>query len=283
MSHYDTYPYPAPGQYLPDDLRNLRTDRAPRRGTWDEWFPGQMYKPKRVLVIGCGVYEAIAVAAQEPLLNVTAIDSSKDTIILSAQLAKGIDNLSFMWADIMHFRAGQPFDFIIASGVMHHIEDDEGFARRVAGMLKPGGILTVMVYGDCYREFVPRFCRMLSDLGVQRDAEGIRFVRELISALPEHHPVKKFMAMVKDNDSQIIDLWLHPYFHQYSADELIELMENHGLKFNRWLDEVTDYSWAEPLLTQAPAFQKMTGAEKSRVGQILNHVDAKLQAVFVRE
>lgn len=287
-SPYDDYPYPDPNRYPIEQVKNLRIDSAPRRDTWEQWFPGEAPAPKRVLVVGCGVYEAIAVAAQEPLLEVLGIDSSAEVIKISSGIAKmaGVENVRFRDVDFMEF-SYTGYDLICASGVMHHVIDADGFATRISNRLAPGGLFSVMVYGDQYREFVTPFCHMLRMLGIERNAHGIAFVRGLIASLPPHHPVKAFWATVTDYDAQVADLWLHPYFRQYGADELVALMERHGLKFRRWTDPMAvDCSLFENLPAEfgdvAERFAKLPFTQQSRIGQIFSHADIKLAAVFAK-
>lgn len=293
-SPYDDYPYPDPNRYPIEQVKNLRIDSAPRRDTWEQWFPGEVPAPKRVLVVGCGVYEAIAVAAQEPLLEVIGIDSSEKVIEITRGIAQmaGVENVTFVRDDIMTWpfegtKAYSQFDLVCASGVMHHVRDDDRFVHNVRQVMKPGGLFYVMVYGDRYRESVTPFCRMLTELGVMRDARGIAFVRGLIASLPPHHPIKTFWATVTDYDSQVADLWLHPFFRQYSADHLLRLMGGHHLEFRRWTDPVVaDYSLFATLPNEyadiRARFEQLTFATKCRIGQVIQHADIKLAAVFAK-
>jgi SAM-dependent methyltransferase len=291
-SPYDAYPYPEPGRYPVDQIKNLRIDTAPRRDTWEQWFPGEKPARKSALIIGCGIYEAIAVAAQEPLLDVVGIDASVTVVDTARSIAAeaGVENVDFLHRDLTRERAGDvgvPFDFVSACGVIHHIYEAERFVGRMADFIKPGAPCAVMVYGDCFREFVPRFCEMLRCLGVQRNASGIAFVRELIAALPEHHPVRQFNSMVTDYDAQVADLWLHPYFRQYGAHELLHLFACARFKFRRWINpEVTDCSIFEKLpekhIDVMARFMQLSYGDRCRMGQIVNHADVKLSAVFVR-
>ena len=96
--------------------------------------------------------------------------------------------------------------------------------------------------------------------------------------LPGRDPIKAFYKNVTDYDAQIADLWLHPYFRQYGAHELLALVEGHGLKFQRWLNPAIDFS----LLDGLPGFEALNFREKCRVAQIINHADLKLSAVFAK-
>ena len=293
VTHYDDYPYPNPAQYRVEDIPNLRTESAPRAETWEQWFPGEKPGPKRVLVVGCGVWEAIAIAAQESLLDVIGIDSSARTIGIASGLAEqaGVKNVSFFHdnpCDWPHegTKAYSSFDLVCASGVLHHIHTVEPVLRKLRQLMNPGANIAVMVYGDRYREFLPVFCDMLRRLGVCRNAHGIKFVRGLLASLPPHHPVKEFVRTVDLYDAQVVDLFLHPYFRQYSAADLIFLMERERFKFLRWLNPACDFSLFEGLPAEfgdiTSRFEQLSFIEKSRIGQIFTHADLKLAALFTR-
>jgi len=278
MTHYDLYPYPDPKQYRPEQISMLRNDFAPRAGTWRTWWPDEKEPgPKRVLVIGCGVYEALSVAAQEPLLDVTAIDSSAKTIAISQDLARqaGIKNVRFFECDITKTSVGRDYDLVIASGVMHHLRDDIAFVATVHSLMVPQGLLSIMVYGDCLRRPVEDFRKVLQFLGVKLDSDGIAFTRALLGTLPLGHPVKELWAVVNQNDAQVVDLFLHPYAKHYDAGELLALLNMHHLTLVRWFNNAL-----KPPAMVAKQCEKLSENERARVAQILNHSDAKLAGLF---
>src|SRR5215475_11060474 len=134
---YDSYPYPSPEDWTADEVRQLYTDYAPRAEIWDTFWPGETPSPKTALVVGCGMYEATAIAAQEPLLTVTAIDASATTIRLAAEKAGIMSNLNFIHAELLSERyPSGPYDFVACSGVLHHIPMVDPFLARLALLTK---------------------------------------------------------------------------------------------------------------------------------------------------
>jgi len=259
----------------------LRNDNAPRAGTWRTWWPNEKEpNPKRVLVIGCGVYEALSVAAQEPLLDVTSIDSSAKTLAIAEALAhqSGIKNVRFFECDITKTSVGRDYDLVIASGVMHHIRDDIAFVATVHSLMAPQWLFSIMVYGDILRRPIEDFRKVLQFLGVKLDADGITFTRALIASLPAGHPVKEFWAVVNQNDAQIVDLFLHPYAKHYDAGELLALLNMYHLTLVRWFNNAL-----KPPAMVAKQCEKLSENERARIAQILNHADAKLAGLFRKE
>jgi len=289
MTHYDSYPYPSPEDWTPDEVRLLFTDYAPRAEIWGTFWPDEAPSPKTALVVGCGMYEATAIAAQEPLLTVTAIDASANTIALAAEKAgmigpdgrkrpDAMTNLTFIHAELLSDRYPPgPYDFVACSGVLHHIPNVDPFLDRLAALTKKAtGRLSLLVYGSEQRQMLEAFTEVLKLLDIKRDAEGIALTRAIIRQLPKHHPIVSFHNSARDNDSQIVDLYLHPYFRHYRADELLGRMERHGFKLFRWLTRATDYRHFK----LGAQFDTLPEASKCRIAQVLNHADAKLIALF---
>lgn len=285
MTLYDDYPYPPADLYTPEQARRLNTDFAPREDTWGVFFPGEKTPSrKRALSIGCGLYEAIAIAAQAPMLDVTAIDASEKVIEMARAKAgaEPIPNLHFHHLDFFKPSPvfAEPFDFITAAGVLHHVRDHNGFLRKMRRLITAdGGCATVLVYGDIERSLIVPFCKIFETLGVQRDADGIAFVRHILDQLDFNHPVKRFYRKWRDSDAEIADMFLHTYFRQYAADDLIHLMDRHGFAFQGWLDDNVDFrrfDYGEYM----PRLNVLPEPTRWRIGQILNHNDGRLVGLF---
>jgi trans-aconitate methyltransferase len=282
MTHYDLFPYPDPSTYTSEQVRFLRNDNAPRVDTWEQWWPGEAPAEKEVLVIGCGVYEALSIAVQAPLLNVLAIDNSPETIVISRGLARKADisNVKFVTHDIMKPPPlGGAYDLVIASGVMHHIRDDYAFVQILHSLMGPRSLLSLMMYGDCMRRPIADFRDVLRLVEVPLNEEGIKFTRDLLSELPIGHPVREFWNTVRQNDSQIVDLFLHPYARHYAVDELLSLLALFNLRLVRWFNDAVK---PPPMLLARCEQLKLTEKTTARIAQILNHADAKLAGLFRR-
>jgi len=284
-SHYEDYPYP-PSRTFRTPLRRLRHPSWPNVSSWREWFPSdEQVTRKRVLVVGCGTEEAVLVAAQEPMLDVIGIDHSLASVESARGMAERekIRNVKLMHAPLCIYAMRQtpPFDVVLCHGVLHHIAAADSALEEMREMSKLGAALSVMVYGSVSRGFIPAFCSMLRLLGLGPNADGVGAVRDLMCVLSKGHPAREFFDATDRSDAQIADLWLHPYFRQYRASELVSLVERHGFRFQRW---TTPDAVSIALLEQVGGFSDvlaaMTPMQRADVGQVLNQADSQLGAMF---
>jgi SAM-dependent methyltransferase len=105
-----------------------------------------------VLVAGCGTgREAALMARRFPAAHVTAIDISAGSLAYAAGRCAGL-GIDFQLLDLHEAaRLGRRFDLIACSGVLHHLPDPEGGWAKLVEVLKPGGVMKVMVYSRVAR------------------------------------------------------------------------------------------------------------------------------------
>lgn len=109
---------------------------------------------KFVLDAGCGMgryaLAAIALGAE-----VVALDQS-DSLERLIEESHTNPKLHVVQGDLLRppFKKEQ-FDFVYSHGVLHHTADTKAAFFSVAGLVKPGGLLSVWVYGQagCYADF----------------------------------------------------------------------------------------------------------------------------------
>ena len=93
----------------------------------------------------------------------------------------GLTNIEILAADLNSHVFGDAFDYIIAEGVLHHIERLEFCAQSLYDCLKPGGLLVAM-------EFVGAFRFQFSDL--QK-----RWINAALAVVPrQYRPIDRDMA-----------------------------------------------------------------------------------------
>jgi 2-polyprenyl-3-methyl-5-hydroxy-6-metoxy-1,4-benzoquinol methylase len=105
----------------------------------------------RILEIGCGNGNISTVLASYGH-EVLAIDISEDCIRYAAALKEkfNLKNLNFKVSNAAEIlNVGEPFDAVICSEVLEHLDDPVSIVSKAYSVLKPGGILIVTVPNGC--------------------------------------------------------------------------------------------------------------------------------------
>ena len=100
----------------------------------------------RVLEAGCGTgAQTATLAKQSPDAQFTSIELSADSLAI-AQERVTAPNVTFEQADLFTYQA-EPFDHVFVCFVLEHMRDPYAALRRLRGLLRPGGTITV-IEGD---------------------------------------------------------------------------------------------------------------------------------------
>lgn len=186
---YESWPYPTWQRInypLPQRLSDLVRQMDPEHAVE---FPER----PEFLIPGCGTgRQAAHVALLCPEVRVTAIDVSEASLAYAREhcTALGIPNVNFIALDLRRVGdLGQRFDAISCTGVLHHLADPELGLSRLVGVLKPGGVIHIMVYSRLARLRVKALRSALQDLiGKSQDRQSLREIRRrLIAKFPKHY------------------------------------------------------------------------------------------------
>ena len=113
-------------------------------------IPPEMFSGKLVLDAGCGMgrYSAVALGLGA---EVVAVDMS-ESLIRVAQAARLYPKLHPVEGDLLRppFKKGV-FDLAYSQGVLHHTSNTHAAFKAVAALVKPGGMLSVWLYGKAGR------------------------------------------------------------------------------------------------------------------------------------
>ncbi|MEV6611096.1 class I SAM-dependent methyltransferase [Kutzneria sp. NPDC051319] len=129
-----------------------------------DWLRVQADEPARVLDVGSGPgVAACALADAFGDAEVVAADRAPELLALAQKRAARLGvEITTLRADLPDaFGELGPADVVWTSGVMHHIGDQQEALNRLAGLLRPGGVLAV-VEGGLTMRFLPR------DIGIGR-------------------------------------------------------------------------------------------------------------------
>jgi len=152
----------------------------------------------RVLEIGCGTGMFTEMFAQSGC-SIVAVDISGDLLEKARLRNLPEDRVSFVNKRFEECAIDGPFDAVIGSSVLHHLEVEAALSK-IFELLKPGGILSFaepnmlnpQIFAERkFRRFFPRI-----------SADETAFVRT---------PLKKTLSDIGFHDISIVPFdWLHP-------------------------------------------------------------------------
>lgn len=222
QGQYEEFPYPRWEHYTPalkDQAENFLREGNPQ-----------------ILVAGCGTgLEAVELATALPEAKILAVDLSLSSLSYAAQKAKeiGIKNIAFQQADILKLGSiDRTFDFIVSSGVLHHMDKPEDDLAVLTGLLKPEGRMRLAFYSSIARRSVIKAQNLIKDKGYGNGADEIRRFRH---DAPQLLSGKELGNLCDFRDyyltSECRDLLFHVQEHCYELPELSQMLESNNLEF----------------------------------------------------
>jgi SAM-dependent methyltransferase len=191
--------------------------------------------PIAVLIAGCGTgHQAIETAQRFADADVLAIDLSEASLAYALRKTRelGLGNLKYAAADILAFDgAGQTFDSIEASGVLHHLADPLAAWRRLLTLLRPGGVMSVGLYSELGRADVVRARALVAERGFAPTPSGIRECRQAMLASDDPLLAAAFRRADFYSLSGCRDLLFHVEEHRLSLPEIAVFVAEEGLAF----------------------------------------------------
>jgi Flp pilus assembly protein TadD/SAM-dependent methyltransferase len=232
---YEENPYPrwtavgiAPA---PTTLDALLSEKFPHAG-----FKPLGKNPVDVLIAGCGTGQhAIETAQRYTGADVLAVDLSAVSLGYAARKAReiGLGNVRYAVADILALDTlDLSFDFIGASGVLHHLADPFTAWRRLLSVLRPGGVMNVGLYSELARADVVHARAFIAERGYAATPDGIRQCRQKMMAqtddplLAQAWRRSDFYSM-----SGCRDLLFHAMEHRLTLPEIAAFLEAGNLRF----------------------------------------------------
>ena len=257
-SLYEARPYPPVG-FLTPFLQKVRWDERPTMSYRAAYAcaygstEGAKAAP-RILVAGSGTFEPVVVALANPGAKILAVDLSKKSLrMLSWQArARGLQGSIESWAgDFQELPASfGSFDFVVATGVLHHLPDPARGLASLVSRLSDKGVLRLMVYSYWGRSLLYGAKDLARTLGITTPAA----FRALIESLPAGHPYKIYFHLYDDarTDTGLADGFLHPCDRPFTALGLRALLDGAGLVATRFLHAPEGQPEAADRLTRLP-------------------------------
>jgi tetratricopeptide (TPR) repeat protein/SAM-dependent methyltransferase len=220
---YEESPYP----------RWVMAGPPARPGILEERKPEQI---RDVLIAGCGTgLITVEFARQAARARFLAIDLSRASISYAERMAQklGVKNVKFAQADIMGLASlGQDFDFIEASGVLHHLADPWAGWRILLSLLRPGGMMQVGLYSELARRHVVEARALIAQHGYRPIPQDIRRCREEIMAAGDGTVLKSLTGVADfftTNDCR--DLLFHVQEHRTTLPDIKSFLAANDVEF----------------------------------------------------
>jgi SAM-dependent methyltransferase/tetratricopeptide (TPR) repeat protein len=196
----------------------------------------QAGRPLDVLIAGCGTGLSTTEFARHARgARILAIDLSLASLSYAKRMAQklGLTNIEFAQADIMKLDSiGRDFDFIDASGVLHHLGDPWAAWRVLLSLLRPRGAMEVGLYSERGRRNVVAARAMIAQRGYQPIPEDIRRCREDIATADDGSLLK---SLTRSDDffsmSECRDLLFHPQEHRLTLPDIKAFLAHNHLQF----------------------------------------------------
>src|SRR4030095_6365314 len=231
---YTRHPYPPPVTNL-DRAREEWQDTNRHRAEHHLLWPDTTYRANLdILIAGCGTWQAAKYALSRPQAHVVGIDVSTTSLEHTEQLRRkyGLTNLEAMHRSIESVGAmPRRFDLIVCTGGLHHLLDPAAGLRALRSVLKPDGVIYLMVYAPYGRTGIYMLQEYCRTLGVGRSDQDIADLRAAVAALPPQHPLHAELATSRDarNTHALADALLNPRDQSYSVNALFDLIEQGGM------------------------------------------------------
>ena len=291
-SQYSKYIYPKPCENIEKEyIKVNRYQECDPNYHWHKLWPEKKYERKKlnILVAGCGSDQAAILAKCNPIHNFTGIDISAASLAHQKKLIKKhkIKNLTLICDDFRNVKISEKFNYIISTGVIHHLDDPGSALNFFEKNLTDDGVLYLMVYGDQQTEGIKGLKNIFKKLEFEQNSSSIRSIKLLKEKLKRNHPAVIFSEYFKDidEDAGIVDTFLHPKEKFYSIKELIfSLGENNFIIKNFVNGRVA--ALGKYFVDNEDIEKKIrnfTIEEQLEISQILNWNDRKIDIICTKK
>ena len=242
ITQYEDWIYPQPisdlDAYAANGGQDLSDPSRMRRKLWPRAVEPATLD---ILVAGCGANQAAIIAHANPQHRVVGIDLSSQALAHHERLKKRhrLSNLELRQIAVENASEfGQQFDYVVSTGVLHHLPDPAAGLSALRGVLAQHGVISVMLYGNSRRFGVYMVQEAMRSLGVERDPAGVAFARETVGNLPAWHHARSYLDHAPDlgYDAGFVDTVLNARDRAYTIPEIMDLVTEAGLRFQSWLD-----------------------------------------------
>jgi len=182
----------------------------------------EKYKKIKILDVGCGTGEVDLGLAKKGR-DILAIDNNPKSIEIAQKRAvKFKANVKFKVYDFVKNNLPKKYyDFIIASGSLHHTAEPEQNFTKLVNSLKKGGYIIIGIYNP-YGSFKVRLKRGILKLLAGDDFEKkIEIYRKLFYR----------RQLTLQENVAVADAFANPYRRYYTFEQLLEWFEKKNIEY----------------------------------------------------
>ena len=196
------------------------------------------FKGKLVLDAGCGAGRH-TYFAEKYGANVVAFDISNEAVAVAKENMKGLPNVEVMQADIYNLSSDWEgkFDYICCIGVLHHLEDPHLGFEKLAQLLKPGGAISIWVYGKKDNKLAIYLYEPLRKTTTRIPHKALYYLSYPLAMLVEvgnrlRLPLFRYYALFpfKTKWNDVFDVFSAPLAKYYALEEIQAWFEQSGMK-----------------------------------------------------
>ena len=282
---YENFIYPKPTEDIDKDyIQKKKALLSDPYYFWHRLWPEKplIKKGLKILVAGCGSQQASILAHFNKKHFFTAVDLSKTSIDHNYKLKKkhNIQNLNLICEDFRNLKFEEKFDYIISTGVIHHLEEPDTAINYFEKNLTDLGVIYLMVYGSKESRPISEMKKVFNMFGFDQNKKSILQGKNIINQLLPDHPVKIFSNKFYDKnyDEGFVDLFLHKHEKFFSIKELFSLIERNNLMTKNCISEniSSGYRYFYDDAEMSKKFKQMKLEDQLEISQILNWSDRKI-------
>ncbi|GAX60845.1 SAM-dependent methyltransferase [Candidatus Scalindua japonica] len=285
-SQYEKWVYPEPVKDLAEERAKGRADATSVRMVHLMYWPDGSYlkrynKKLDILIAGCGANAAARFAYEHPRSTVTGIDLSTASLKHEEFLKEkhGLTNLTLHQMRIESVsELGQEFDFIESSGVLHHLPDPQAGLASLKSVLKPDGVMALMLYGLYGRAGTYMLQSLFHQLGFEQGDEDVQSVKQALQDLHPQHLAHHYIDNNSDMrfDAGIVDSFLHGMDRPYTVQDCLEFVEHGGMVFRGWINRY-DYYPEGQIPESSPLFSRIQSLPEEDIWKVMELLHSQIR------
>ncbi len=231
---YETFPYPSWVYCKPQLYKRSISQYLKDMNILHSEENENSSEKKIILIAGCGTgKQAVECALTLENVEIIAIDLSKRSIGYAMRKCQeyNINNIKFFHCDILDVhKLNIKFDYIVCTGVLHHMKDPEKGFEQLYHCLKKDGLILLALYSKIARSKL----RIFQDLGHKiKDIHNEKILRDFRKNLIDNHNIVNKISNLEDfyNLSEFKDIICNAQEHQYEIDDLKKITKKFNMNF----------------------------------------------------